>query len=366
VFEDVHELAPDYIVLDPPLLETLEKGIGRRLGFHETVLVRFEKFYQVFSGFIMGRYPRFRREERLLEIFAALPPLLILSPVKVISRFILRGRVRRLLGGRLKAVICGGGPLPAWLDRFFAALGVRVLEAYGLTEASPVVSMRAESAPVLGTVGRPLPSTEVRIAGENGQSQPAGRKGSLLVRGPQVMLGYSRDPEATRRVLSPDGWLTTGDTGLLTVDGNLVITGRARDVISMKSGERVEPGPIELVIQESPYVQQAVIVGDGRDSLGLLVVPQAEALRQWALARKIPPADTRSLVGNPVVYRFYQEEVQARLVNGGVTLPGGRAPRIALLPAPFEVGRELTRTLSKRREAIAELYGPVIDRLYLP
>jgi long-chain acyl-CoA synthetase len=364
VFDDMAALNPEYLVIVPALLETLEKSIGKQLAFHEGALVRFEKFYQVFSGFVMGRYPRYRREERLLEIFAAIPPLLLLSPVKLLSRMVLRGRIRRLLGGKLRAIVCGGGPLPAYLDRFFSALGVSILEGYGLTEASPIVSMRSERAPVLGTVGRPLPSTEVRITGEKGQPVPAGHKGSVLIRGPQVMLGYYKDPEATRHILSPDGWLTTGDTGLLTVDGNLVITGRSNHTIVMRSGERVEPEPIELVIQESPYVQEAVVVGDRRDSLGLLIVPNRESLRRYAESRKITWTEPRQLLGNPAVYRFYQEEVQSLLVNNGIYFPGGKAPRIALLPGDFEVGRELTRTLSKRREVITELYGPVIDRLY--
>ena len=364
IFDDLGVLTPDYLVIVPALLETLEKSIGKRLGFHEGAFVKFEKFYQVFSGFVMGRYPRFRREERLLEIFAAIPPLLLLSPIKLISRFVLGGRIKKLLGGKLKAIVCGGGPLPAYLDRFFSALGVNILEGYGLTEASPIVSMRSESAPVMGTVGKPLPSTEVRILGTNGERSQAGQKGSVLVKGPQVMLGYYKDPEATRQILSPDGWLATGDMGLLTVDGNLVITGRMEHTIVMRSGERVEPEPIELVIQESPYVQEAVVVGTRRDSLALLIVPNRESLRRYAESRKIAWKEQKQLLGNPAVYRFYQEEVQSLLVNNGVYFPGGKAPRIALLPGDFEVGRELTRTLSKRREVIAEMYGGVIDRLY--
>jgi long-chain acyl-CoA synthetase len=364
IFEDLRTLSPEYLVLVPAILESLEKSIMKRLGFAEGLFLRFEKFYQVFSGFVMGRYPRFRREERLLEILAAIPPLLLLSPVKLASHLVLRRRVKGLLGGRLKAVISGGGALPAYLDRFFSAIGVDILEGYGLTEASPIVSIRSERAPVLGTAGRPLPSTEVRILGAEGEVLPPGRKGSVYVKGPQVMMGYYKDPGATRQVLSPDGWLATGDSGILTVDGNLVVTGRERHAIVMRSGERVEPEPIEMVILESPYVQEAVVVGDRRDALGLLIVPNMESLRRLALSRGIPWSDPKEMVGNPVVFRFYQEETQSRLVNGGILLPGGKAPRIALLPADFEVGRELTRTLSKRREVIAELYGGVIERLY--
>jgi long-chain acyl-CoA synthetase len=364
IFDDLKDLAPNYLVIVPALLEALEKSIGKRINLMEDLFIRFEKFYQVFSGFIVGRYPRFRREERLLEILAALPPLLLLTPVKLASQLILRRRVQKLLGGKLKAIICGGGPLPAYLDRFFAAIGVDILEGYGLTEASPIVSMRSEKSPVLGTVGRPLPSTEIRILGETGEFLPAGRKGIVQIKGPQVMLGYYKDPLATRQMLSADGWLNTGDTGILTIDGNLVITGRMKHTIVMSSGERVEPEPIEMVIQESPYVQEAVVVGHKRESLGLLIVPDMDSLRRLAETRRIPWTDQKDLVGNPAVYRFYQEEVQSRLVNNGIHFPGGKAAKIALLPSDFEVGRELTRTLSKRRDVIVELYGGVIERLY--
>jgi long-chain acyl-CoA synthetase len=119
-----------------------------------------------------------------------------------------------------------------------------------------------------------------------------------------------------------------------------------------------------MVIQESPYVQEAVLVGERRDSLGLLIVPNMDSLRRLADSRKIAWTDPKEIVSNPAIYRFYQEEIQSQLVNNGIFFPGGKAPRIALLPADFEVGRELTRTLSKRREVITEMYSPVIERLY--
>jgi long-chain acyl-CoA synthetase len=364
ILEDLRDLSPEYLVVVPTLLEAMEKSIGRRVGRLGGSLIRFEKFYQVFSGFLIGRYPRFRREERVLEIFAAIPPLVLLSPMKLASQLLMRNKVRALLGGRLKAIICGGGALPAYLDRYFAAIGVNVLEGYGLTEASPIVSMRSEKSPVLGTVGRPLPSTEVRIVGDKGEALPPGRKGHVLVRGPQVMLGYYKDPAATRQLLSPDGWLKTGDSGIFTLDGNLVITGRMKHAFVLRSGERVEPEPIEMVIQESAYVREAVLVGENRESPGLLIVPDQEMLRKLADSRRIPWTDTKELVGNPAICRFFQEEVHSRLVDNGISFPGGKAPRIALLAAEFEIGRELTRTLTKRREVISALYGGVIDRLF--
>ena len=363
IFDELKAQKPDYLVIVPSLLESMQKSIEKRVTVLDAFFMRFERFYLVFSGFVTGRYPRFRREERLLEIFAAILPLVIMAPVKLLSQLLLHGRMRALMGGNLRAVICGGGPLSIALDRFFSSIGIDILEGYGLTEASPIVSVRLERLPVLGTVGRPLPDTEIRIVGDNGEALGAGRKGTVHVRGPQVMQGYYKDPAATRDMLTPDGWLDTGDIGTQTIDGNLMITGRVRNAIVLASGERVEPEPIETVIQESLYVQEAVVVGDDREHIGILVVPAMDALRVWAATRGIA-ADDAELVHNPAVFRFYQEEVQSRLAANAIVLPGGRVPRLALLPTRFEVGRELTRTLSKRRPVIVEMYRPIIERLY--
>ena len=362
--EDLAIHKPAYLVLEPTLLADLQRGLERRLGFFGTFAIRFEKFYAVFSGFIAGRYPRFRREERALEIFAAILPLALLSPIKALTHPTLRKRISALTGGSLRAIVCGGAPLPAWLDRWFYAAGITVLEGYGLTETSPVVSLRSEESPVLGTAGQPLPYTEVKVVGEDGAECPRGAKGLLMVRGPQVMHGYHRDEAATREALSADGWFATGDMGMLTLDGNLVVLGRSRHTITLRSGERLEPEPLETLIAESPYVQDAVVVGENRDGPAVLVVPELEELARWASERGIPFDDGRELVHNPAVFRFYQEEVQARLAAGGLGLPGGRMPRLALLPSRLEVGRELTRNHSKRREVIARLHEGVIERLY--
>jgi long-chain acyl-CoA synthetase len=143
-----------------------------------------------------------------------------------------------------------------------------------------------------------------------------------------------------------------------------VITGRTHQAIVLGSGERVEPEPIEQVLQESPYVREAVVVGDRRDSVGLLIVPDMDSLRGLARTRRISYGDEAELIRNPAVSRFYQAEVQSRLLARGIAFPGGKGVRLALIPTGFEVGRELTRTLSKKREVIAELYGSLIERLY--
>ncbi len=364
IFDDLRTISPDYVVVVPTLLENMQKSMEKRIGFLEQLFFKFERFYLVFSGFVTGRFPRFKPEERILEIFAAILPLMMLSPVKLLSHFVVKRGVKNIMGTGLKAIVCGGGPLSAYLDRYFAAIDVVILEGYGLTETAPIVSVRPEKMPILGTVGRPLPHTEVRIVGENGEILPAGRKGAIHIKGPQVMLGYYKDQKSTDEIITADGWLSTGDSGALTLDGNLVVTGRMKNTIVLGSGERVEPEPIELAVQESPYVQEAVVVGNKRDTVGLLIVPNIDALRRFADSKKISYADFADLVRNPLVYRLFQEEVQMRLLNRGIGFPGGRAAKLAILPSGFEIGRELTRTLSKRREVIAGMYGNVIERLY--
>ncbi len=192
IFEDLKTQRPDYLVIVPSLLEAMQKSIEKRVTPLDAFLMRFERFYLVFSGFVTGRYPRFRREERLLEIFAAVLPLVILSPLKLISVLLLHGRMRALVGGNLRAVICGGGPLSIALDRFFTSIGIDILEGYGLTEASPIVSVRSERLPVLGTVGRPLPDTEVRILGEQGEQLPPGGRGRCRCGGRRSCRGTTR------------------------------------------------------------------------------------------------------------------------------------------------------------------------------
>jgi len=362
IFDDLKVLRPNFLVMVPSLLEGIEKSLEKRLNAFQLILVRFEKFSAVFSRFVAGHYPRFKKEERLLEIFAAILPLVLLSPVKIVSALFLKRKVKTILGGNLRFIVCGGSPLPVYLDRFFAAIGVDLLEGYGLTETSGIVSVRSEKAPVLGSAGRPLPDVEIRIVDDEGRDLPPGEKGDILVKGPQLMRGYYKDPQGSREAFSPEGWLCTGDSGMLTIDGNLIVTGRRRHALVLRSGERVEPEPVETAIQESPFVQEAMAVGDRRESLALLIVPHIDNLKRFAAARRIRYLDDRELVENQAVRRLYEEEISSRLAGYGLTLPSPL--RFAVLPVQFEVGRELTRTMSKRREVILRMYARTVEKLY--
>lgn len=253
-------------------------------------------------------------------------------PLHLLGRALFYRRIAGATGGRLKYAVSGGGYIPLHVDGFFNDIGIRLLVGYGLTETAPVVALRRPEDNVVGTIGRAVPETEIRI----------GPAGTVQVRGPQVMRGYYKEPELTRSVLDEEGWFDTGDLARLTEKGDLVFIGRAKETIVLSGGENVEPEPIENSILRSPLVRQVMLVGQDRKTLGALVVPEEgadpEAIRGELRARTGPPAGFRSFEG---VHRF------------------------AIVPEPFSVENGLlTRTLKLRRHAILERYAAEIDAMY--
>jgi long-chain acyl-CoA synthetase len=302
--------------------------------------------------------------ERLARVLAALARVALLWPLYAFAQKKFAA-IRERTGGRLRAAVSGGGALPPYVDEFFAAVGITLLEGYGLTETSPVVAARTFDRQVLGTVGLPIPGTEVRIVDEHGLDVPRGHKGIVLCRGDQVMLGYYRRPEETARVLSPDGWFNTGDLGRLTVRGELALTGRAKETIVLLGGENVEPTPIEEALKESPYIAQVMVVGQDRKHLGALVVPGFDAVRDWLAGRGAAgtPSDDE-LCARDEVHELIKGELRRLLTEERGFKYYERIPRVALLGREFAVGEELTQTMKMRRNVIAEEYAAQIDALF--
>lgn len=189
--------------------------------------------------------------------------------------------VQEKFGGRLKAAISGGGSLPAFLDEWIDAIGIRIINAYGMTECSPGIAGRGLQCEIFGTIGPPVGETELRIVDENDQPLPNGSEGEIQVRGAQVFKGYYNNDEANAQAFTPDGFFRTGDLGRLTLTGELVITGRAKEIIVLASGENVDPTNIEATLSMFPFVQDAVLVGQDKKGLGALIVPDLEKLREF-------------------------------------------------------------------------------------
>jgi long-chain acyl-CoA synthetase len=254
-------------------------------------------------------------------------------------------------GGRVRFFVSGGAPLSKDIAEFFYALGLVILEGYGLTETSPVVAVNTFENLRFGTVGKPIPGVEVRIASD----------GEILTRGPNVMKGYYKKPAETQEVFEGD-WFKTGDIGFVDAEGFLSITDRKKDLIVTAGGKNIAPQPIENVLKTNPYIANAVVIGDRRRFVSALVVPNFEKLEEIARVRKIPFETRSDLVRNEDVIRFLKEEIDRATPN---LASYERIKKIAVLDRDFEIARdEMTPSLKVRRNIVQQKYGSVIDKLY--
>lgn len=267
---------------------------------------------------------------------------LLLAPLHVAASVLVHRRIRAATGGRLVAAVSGGALLPPHVDLMLAAAGMPLLVGYGLTETSPVVAVRRLGRNVIGTIGTPLARTEVRVAAEQG----ADGAPTLRVRGPQVMAGYWRDDEATRRVLDADGWFDTGDVIRMTGRGDLAFCGRAKDTIVLIGGENVEPEPLEQAIAACPWIEQAVVLGQDQKALGALVWPAKGSPLEGDLAATA--REVRSRTGAAAGFHPWETIHRVRLLPGPLTVEDGT----------------LTATLKVRRRTVLERHSDLVRDLF--
>jgi long-chain acyl-CoA synthetase len=279
----------------------------------------------------------------------SLPPFAALAAV--IGDRLVGARIRERIGGRVRLCISGGAPLPPKVLEFFFAIGVRVLEGYGLTETSPVITLNPPGREKSGSVGPPIPGVEVRIDGD----------GEILTRGPHVMLGYYRNEAATQEALQ-DGWFHTGDIGHLDADGYLVITDRLKDLLVTAGGKKVAPQPLEARLKTSKWVSEAVLLGDQRPYVVALLVPNFANLEAEARERGWPHKSVDELIANPAAHALYQsliDQINSELARFE------QIKKFALLDHELtqEAG-ELTPTLKVKRRVVTERYASLIEGLY--
>jgi long-chain acyl-CoA synthetase len=320
--------------------------------------------YAFFRDHLKGLMPQFAPRIRILEILGSIIPFLLLAPLRALGAVLVFKTVKAKLGGRFIAGISGGGALPQSVDRFFSAIGILILEGYGLTETAPLIGIRPQDRPVMGTVGPVVRGAELKIVDELGERLPNGSKGLIMVRGPQVMMGYYKKPDLTAKIIGDGDWLDTGDLGMLTYRGELRITGRAKDTIVLRGGENVEPMPIEQKLTESIYIKQAVVLGQDQKYLAALIVPDQDEVTAWAEENAIPILDYESLVQQPEVVELIDFEVNELVSARNGFKSFERLFRFALLPTPFEVGKELSAKQEIKRHAIVEIYHKEVKKLF--
>jgi long-chain acyl-CoA synthetase len=336
--EDLLTVRPTILVSVPRIYERVYAGVRDNLASGPGIgRLLFELTVEI--GF--GRFERRQGRGGWRPAHLLWPLLEALVARKVMAR----------LGGRLRGAMSGGAALSAEISRVFIGLGLPLLQGYGMTESSPVVSSNTFDDNVPGTVGRPIPGVEVRL----------GEHDALLIRGPNVMLGYWNNPEATRAVLAPDGWLNSGDIARIDARGTITITGRLKEIIVMSTGEKIPPADMEAAILRDPLFEQAMLVGEGRSYLSVLAVLDSAQWEEAAKQRGLD-ADWRRLAHDRNLEEMLLQRI-ARQISG---FPGyAKVYRVALSPEPWTIDNGLlTPTLKLRRNRVLERYQAEVDWLY--
>jgi long-chain acyl-CoA synthetase len=261
-------------------------------------------------------------------------------------------KLKAATGGRLRFFVSGGAALPKSIAQFFHAAGILILEGYGLTETSPVISVNRPDQWKFGTVGQPVPGVEIKIAEDD----------EILSRGPHIMKGYFNKPEETNEVIPEDGWFHTGDIGLIDEDGFVKITDRKKNIIVLSNGKNVAPQPIESQLVQSRYINQVMLLGDQRKSIAALIVPSFDALKEYATAENLDAKDPAALIETQEVQRFIRGEIN-RLQADFADFE--RVRMFTLLEREFTQDKdEMTPTLKLKRRVILEHCKEQIEKMY--
>lgn len=271
-----------------------------------------------------------------------------------IARKLIFSKWQEALGGNAKAVASGSAALSPRLARIFLAAGVPVMEGYGLTESSPVISVNCEAndGVRIGTVGRVLKNVEVKIAED----------GEILAKGPNIMVGYYKDEEQTSKVLSDDGWLHTGDIGEFVEGDFLKITDRKKEIFKTSGGKYIAPQLMENKFKESRFIEQIIVIGEGEKHPAALVVPAFEFIREWGKRKKLELGDNAAIAAHPEVKGRIWQEIQQHNEHFG---HWEQIKKIELVPEEWSVEtQELTPTLKLKRRVIMDKYKNLVERIY--
>ncbi|MEL6162350.1 MAG: AMP-binding protein [Cyanobacteria bacterium J06628_3] len=379
---DLKKFKPHFMIGVPRIWESIYEGVQKQ--FREQPESK-QKLINRFLG-ISGNYVKARRIAQNLDLENLNPPMgeritasikeKTLSPLHALAGKVVYKKVREATGGRIKLLISGGGALAKHIDDFYEIIGVDVAVGYGLTETSPVTHARRHWSNLRGSAGLPIPGTEVKIVDlETRKELPNGEKGLVLLKGPQVMQGYYKNPEATEKAIDKEGWFDSGDLGWLTPRQDIVLTGRAKDTIVLTNGENIEPLPIEDACLRSSYIDQIMLVGQDKKSIGALIVPNLEALEKWAQGQNLElcvkednvTSSTSQKINleSKIIQDLFRQELTREVRNRPGYRPDDRVGPFQLILEPFSMENGMmTRTLKVRRHVVMEHYHDMIERMF--
>jgi long-chain acyl-CoA synthetase len=395
--KDLQKYKPHYMIGVPRLWESIYEGVQRQ--FREQPKLRqklINFFFDVSEEYIVARRIAHNHSLEHFHVsqsdrFFAQIKGILLFPLHALADKIVYRKVRDAVGNNIKTIISGGGSLAKHLDDFYEIVGIPLLVGYGLTETAPVTNARFPNHNIRGTAGRAIPQTEIKIVDPETRQTlrhvqasptsgevstlPLGQRGLVLIRGPQVMQGYYKNPEATAKAIDPEGWFDSGDLGWITPTNDLVLTGRAKDTIVLSNGENIEPQPIEDACVRSPYIDQIMLVGQDQRSLGALIVPNLEAIQQWAANQRLnlhlpsPDASPEEIAASDLngkeIYQLIRQELNREVKNRPGYRADDRIGPFKLIAQPFSIDNGMmTQTLKIKRPVVYERYQHLIDAMF--
>jgi long-chain acyl-CoA synthetase len=370
---DMREQKPTYMASAPRLWEQVYLGIYNNVQAGSAVKKALFKAAYALSHF-KGKAVRFLQGNELkltppnpfVSFFRGLYYVLLLPisyPFFKLLDTIVLSKIRAATGGQLRGSISGGGALPRHVDEFFNNIGVNVYEGYGMTESAPVIAARTPQKLVIGSVGPLLPEVEVEIRDFDNNPLPRGQKGVIWTKGPHVMKGYYKMPEQTAKTVV-DGWLNTGDMGIISFNDTLSIVGRAKETIVLLGGENVEPVPIENKLLQSEYIGQVMVVGQDKKSLGALIYPDMEKLAQYMGVDDPNTLKVENLEKDETVQDLFINEIKG-LVSADTGFKAfEKVTNFRFLPKAMEVDDELTNLGKMKRHVISDKYKDLIESMY--
>lgn len=369
---DLETYKPTLVATVPRLWESMYTKINTALEkkdpkkakiFKKLVAISARYNYQL--RVLKDELPRFEKESFILTCkkkSVAFIALCALYPLNALAKKKL-SLVQEKFGGRLRLAISGGGALPDFLDSWIDAIGIRIVNAYGMTECAPAITGRALNCNTFSTIGPPIKDTTLKIVDKNGDQVGAGMIGEIWIKGEQVTPGYYKNQEENAKSFGEDGFFKTGDLGKLTIKGELIITGRSKEVIVLASGENVDPSRIESTLSMLPFVTDTILVGHTKKGLGALIVPDFEKLKEYVALHfnKVVHNIEQVMEDKHIVAKIKSEMNDLLHYKKGFK-PFEKLQNIHFLEHDFKAGVELTNTFKKKRHVIEQKYKAIIDK----
>ncbi len=368
---DLEEFKPTLVATVPRLWESMYTKINSALEKKDPKkakifkkLVSISAMYNYNLRVVKDELPRFEKEgisSTCRKLFSYIKLLFLYLPNKFAKKKL--QLVQEKFGGRLKLAISGGGTLPDFLDEWIDAIGIRIVNAYGMTECAPAIAGRALNCNTFSTLGLPIEGTDLKIVDEYEEECDIGQVGEIILKGDQVTPGYYKNDKENTKAFTKDGYFKTGDLGKFTIKNELIITGRSKEVIVLANGENVDPSRIESAISMLPFISDNILVGQDKKGLGILLVPDFDKLKEYVQENFDKAINSmENVLEDQQILRKIKADMNELLHRKKGFKPFEKLQNIYFLEDEFKAGEEITNTFKKKRHVIEKKYKEIIDK----